>query len=211
LKEHEKAQLGPHHVAYILKTVQREVLPAHGLSEKCPQLRLFTDLTLHEELDRNPLGYEAIAKFAEAIPLHGKDGRDNKWLEEIINSGLSFSLLRLDLLAVCKQFSLPASRFETWESWQSFALPLSFEISGRPIRLLPGGGARKDATSRVQQSIPIQDHQPASITLCIDAHEKRWWNVETSGKIRMLIQVLFGGFRPIDFPHPEGWVSPFAK
>jgi hypothetical protein len=131
------------------------------------------------------------------------------WFEEQVNDAASFRSLRLDLMAVCRFFDLPDALFANWESWKRFALPLSFEVSGRPIRLGQRGRGAKEAAKRVESVSLHEDHRPQSLTLGLDAEGKRWWLVTTTGLAHIQVQVLFGDFRPTDFPVPPGWKSPF--
>ncbi|SRR6266542_668887 len=204
--------LEPHDVVYILKTTAREILPTARLKGKCPQLELFSDWTVHSELDRSPAGQAAIARVAEAFLLHGKNGRDNKWLEEEVNGGISFSALRLELLAVCRHFHLRDDIFSSWEAWQRFALPLAFEVSGRPVILGQNHKAAKDAKDRISRSGLHPDHQPHTLTLLhfedADKHVNGWrWEAKAlAGSV--VVQLLLGGFRMSDFPVPADWRSP---
>jgi hypothetical protein len=203
--------LAPHDVVYILKTAAREILPAGGFKGRCPQLELFSDWTLHDELDRSTAGQAAIARIAEALPLHGEGGRDNKWLEEEVNGGISFWGLRLELLAVCRRFNLPEDMFTTWDAWQRFALPLAFEVSGRPVRLTHSGKAAKETKDRIAKVGLHADHQPNTLTVIRiegDQHMKGLqWEVKLPAA-KVIIQLLLGGFRMSDFPTPAGWRSP---
>jgi hypothetical protein len=203
--------LAPHEVVYILKTAARELLPAAGLKGKCPQLELFSDWSVHNELDRSPAGQAAIARIAEAIPLYGEGGRDNKWLEEEVNGGISFWSLRLELLDVCRSFGLPDDIFATWAAWTRFALPLAFEVSGRLVRLgAQATKATKAAKDRIAKSGLHPDHQPNTLRLVHiegDKHQNGFhWEVGLPAAT-IVIQVLFGGFRLGDFPTPAGWQS----
>jgi hypothetical protein len=199
LAERESRRLEPQDVVYVLKTIAREILP-HSFP-KCDQLSLFTDWAVHNELDRSHAGQAAIATIAEALPLHGQGGRDNKWLEEAINDTISFGALRLELLKVCQHLGLPETIFATWESWQRFALPLAFEISGRPVRL--GSKTSKAVKGRIAASGLPPQHQPGSLRLVLDTstNGRAWWQIETD-VANVNVQVLYGGFRPADFPTP---------
>jgi hypothetical protein len=200
LSERESRRLHPHDVVYVLKTAARELLPSAGM-QKCKQLSLFADLAVHNELDRSAEGQTAIAAIAEAIPFHGQPGRDNKWLEAAINDAVSFGGLRHELLTVSQQFGLPDFFFSSWESWQQFALPLAFEISGRPVSL--GTKTAKTVKARIATSGLPSHHQPRSLQLLLDTstNGRAWWQIETD--VAMLrIQVLYGGFRPSDFNVP---------
>ena len=204
--------LEPQDVVYILKTASREILPNAGLRGRCPQLELFSDWTAHNELDRSAAGQAAIARIAEALPYHGQDGRDEKWLEEEVNGGIAFWTLRLELLAVCRRFGLPEQMFTTWEAWQLFALPLAFEVSGRPVRLGQHGKAAQSAKDRISKSGLHSDHRPHTLTLVhieqAGPQTAGWrWQIE-SPNVKVLVQVLLGGFRLGDFPTPPGWQSP---
>ncbi len=210
--ERQALALAPHDIVYILKTVAREILPAAGLNGRCPQIELFSDWMVHNKLDRSTAGQVAIARLAEAMPLHGQPGRDNKWLEEEVNGGISFWALRLELLAVCRRFNLPDSMFTTWDAWQRFALPLAFEVSGRPVHLGQDGRAAKSARDRIGKSGLDPDHHPHTMTLIrIEGDEPvkgLQWEAKLSNGVIVIIQVLLGGFRLTDFPTPVGWVSP---
>jgi hypothetical protein len=210
--ERVRQALGPHEVVYIVKTVAREILPTANLEGTCPQLGLFADWVVHDELGRSSAGQAAIARIAEALPLHGQGGRDEKWLEEEVNGGISFAALRLELLAACRRFDLPDYLFTSWEAWQRFALPLAFEVSGRPV-LIPSNGKRgKEARERIAASGLPSEHQPHTLTLVhVDDDggliKGWWWEAEMPvGKV--LVQLLLGGFRPSDFPEPAGWRPP---
>jgi hypothetical protein len=215
LKEHllkcQSADPSPADVVYVLKTAAREILPTAGLEKKCAQLEIFADWVVHDEIDRSPAGAAALVKIAEAIPLHGTDVRhDNKWLEEVVNDDLSFWRLRLDLLALCRRFHLPEGMFATQNEWHRFALPLAFEVSGRPVSISPvHGGAIKVARERLAQGPLPPEQRPTNIRVVGETPAKWWWEIKTP-TAGIVVQVLFGSFRPIDFPTPPGWASPLA-
>jgi hypothetical protein len=201
--------LGAHDVVYVLKTAAREILPAAGLSGRCPQLEIFAHWVVHHELDRSLLGDEAIAMIAEAFPLHGYEGRDEKWLEEQVNDGISFAKLRLDLIAVCRRFEVSEEIFSTWDAWRRFALPLAEEVSGKPVRV---GQRSKMARERIENAGLPLEHRPQSVSLLHvedpPARINGWfWEVQLPTG-RVLVQLLLGGFRQTDFPVPLGWQSP---
>jgi hypothetical protein len=200
LGERQSCALQPHDVVYVLKTLAREISPLVS-SLKHDQMSLFADWVVHGKLDRSKEGQAAIATIAEALLQHGEVGRDNKWIEEVVNDALSFGALRVELLQACQHFGLPESLFATWESWQRFALPLAFEVSGRRIRL--GSKASRTIKGRVAASGLPPHHQPCSLGLVLDTsvNGQAWWQIETP--VAMLnIQVLYGGFRSADFPTP---------
>ena len=201
IAERESRRLEPHDVVYVLKALAREVAP-RASSLKRNQMSLFADWVVHGELDRSPEGQAAIATIAEALPLHGQGGRDDKWIEEVVNDAISFGALRVELLQACHHFGLPELLFGTWESWQRFALPLAFEVSGR--RIVLGSKASKAIKGRVAASGLPPHHQPCSLRLVLDtsANGRAWWQIETP-VATVNIQVLYGGFRPADFPTPE--------
>ncbi len=202
--------LQPHDVVYILKTVAREILPTAGLKGRCPQAEMFFDWTVHHELDRAKIAPSALATIAEALTLHGKDGRDNKWLEEQVNDGISFWRLRLELIAACWRFDLPDGMFTTWEAWKRFALPLTMEVSGRPVHLGERGPA-KAAREQIEKIGVPADQRPETLRIVNvlgDTHEAGlWWQV-TAPVATIQVQVLLGEFRKTDFPIPPGWQPP---
>ena len=202
LAERESRRLEPHDVVYALKALAREVAP-QASSLKRDQMSLFADWIVHGELDRSAEGQAAIATIAEALPLHGQEGRDNKWIEEVVNDAISFGALRIEMLQACQHFGLPEVLFETWESWQRFALPLAFEVSGRRIRL--GSKASKTINGRVAASGLPPHQQPCSLGLVLDtsANGRAWWQIESPAGM-LNVQVLYGGFRPADFHRPIG-------
>lgn len=195
-------------VVYVLKTAAREVLPAYNLRGRCASLELFSDWVVHEQLDRSPKGAEALVEIAKALPLHGTGGRDNGWLEEVVNRALSFSALRLDLVGFCRHFNLPEVVFTEWERWLGFAVSLAFEVSGHPISISEKAGRVKAAQAAMSQVPLAQQHRPTSLRLAVDQEARKcWWLVQLP-VAEVQIQVLFGGFRPSDFPTPQGWTSP---
>lgn len=211
IAERLERPLSPHDVVYMLKTMARELLPAADLKGRCPMIELFSDWTVHDKLDRSTAGQAAIARVAEAFPLHGQDGRDNKWLEEEVNGGISFWKLRLELLAVCRRFELPDGMFTTWDEWQRFALPLAFEVSGRPVQLGRDGKGAKSARARISRSGLHPDHQPHTLALIRIEGDGPVKGLQWEAKFAMgtvIVQVLLGGFRLTDFPTPAAWIAP---
>jgi hypothetical protein len=209
LAQSQDGQRSPQDVVYVLKTMAREILPGAGFRRnQCPQLELFADWAAHNEIDRAQVGRDAVAAIAEAIPLHGSDAQhDNKWIEEVLNGAISFGGLRLDLLAVCRHFGLPDGLFTTIEAWNRFAFPLAFELSGRRVLL----GNHRPTADRISRAGLPADHQPQSLMIQLEADDngKPLWAVKTNAAT-IYIQVLFGGFRPSDFPTPQGWQSPLG-
>jgi hypothetical protein len=212
IAERAQTSLGPHEVAYIVKTTAREILPAANLKGTCPQLDLFADWVVHNELNRSGAGQAAIARIAEAFSLHGQEGRDEKWLEEEVNGGISFSSLRLELLAACRRFDLVDDFFTSWEAWQRFALPLAFEVSGRPVVISSAGKAGREARERVVATGLPTEHQPHTLTLIHVEDDgspiRGWWWEAQMPVGRVLVQLLLGGFRASDFPVPAEWRPP---
>lgn len=202
--------LGAVDVAYTVNTIARELLPAAGFVGLSPQLRLFSDWIVHDKIDRSPAGQHALATIAEAIPQHGTEGHDETWLEEQLNDAVSFGALRLELLAACRWFRLPEDMFTSWDSWQRFAVPLAFEVSGRRIVLGMNTRASKEARARIDATSLDPVHRPVNLMIVFDADWKFWWRIETTGGVAIVIQTLFGGFRSEDFPVPPGWESPLV-
>ena len=202
--------LGPADVVYVLKTVARELVSGAGMRGKCPHMELFTDWTVHGEIDRSPVSQNAIAAIAEAIPLHGTGGRDNKWLEDVVNDAVSFGALRLELVSACRRFQLPEEFFTSWTFWQRFAIPLAFEVSGRRIALGDRASASKAARNRIAAVSLEPAHQPSTLAIVV-WQEKHWWRVETTDGTSILIQALLGEFPSTDFPTPPGWASPLGR
>jgi hypothetical protein len=204
----EQTDVTPADVAYVLKTMARELLPTCPRGrQRCPQLGVFGDWMSHDQLDRSAEGQAALATVAEAMPLHGTEGRDNKWLEERVNHGVSFGALRLELLATARRFGLPETWFASWEKWQKFGWLIAFEVSGRHVLL----GARPGAAARQRIANTALDprHRPTRMTLVIGSDNSLWWRIETEDTTVLMVQVLLGGFRPDDFPTPARWRSPF--
>jgi hypothetical protein len=203
----EQRALTPADVVYVLKTVARELLPKCPEGRRrCPQVAVFGDLIVHEQLDRSAEGQAALATIAEAMPMHDGDVRDNRWLEERVNSGISFGALRLELLAVARHWRLPDTWFASWDRWQRFGSTLAFEISGRHVSM----GARAGAAARRRMTETTLDprHHPARMTLVIGSDKSTWWRIETEDTTVLMVQALLGGFRPDDFPTAAGWRSP---
>jgi hypothetical protein len=214
LQDHEASGWTPADVVYVLKTAAREILPAAQLARRCMQLELFADWVVHKELDRSPQGNDAIATIAETLAQFDDHGEGaNRWCEERLNNVISFGTLRLDLLAVCRRFALPEASFASWEAWQHFAVCLAFEVSGRPIALRDRGNNAKPAKARVSVSGMPPGRLPESVELiCVEDDAVKggpwWWAVTLEDTTRILVQVLFGGYRPEDFPVPANWRSP---
>jgi hypothetical protein len=209
LQDRQGRELHAHDVVYILKTAAREVLAAEGLQNRCEQIGVFADWVHHDAIDRSPAGARALANIAESVPLHGVDEKhDNKWLEEGVNNDVSFWKLRLELLAFCRRFQMSEGMFTTAEAWHQFALPLAFEVSGRPVSIDPNrGGAVGQARARVDVSATPTAYRPARVTIAAEDPRKWRWIIETMNSTKIVVQVLFGSFRQGDFPTPRGWVS----
>ena len=210
LQDRQDMDLHPHDVVYVLKTAAREVLPEEGMEKRCEQLGVFADWVLHGAIERSPAGARALANIAESIPLHGLDeDHDNKWLEEVVNNDVSFWKLRLDLLAFCRRFQMPDGMFTTPEAWHRFALPLAFEVSGRPVSIHAShGGAVGRARAQVDASATPSAFRPERLTIAAENPQKWHWVIETRNSTKIVVQVLFGSFRHSDFPTPPGWISP---
>jgi hypothetical protein len=59
----------------------------------------------------------------------------------------------------------PDDMFTTWDAWQRFALPLAFDISGRPVRLRRKGGAAQTARERISKSGLHPEQHPHTLKL----------------------------------------------
>jgi len=182
------------------------------MEKRCEQIGVFADWVLHDAIDRSPAGARALANIAESVPLHGVDEtHDNKWLEEVVNNDVSFWKLRLELLAFCRRFQMSEGMFTTPEAWHRFALPLAFEVSGRPVSIHSRhGGEVGQARARVDVSATPNGYRPQRLTIAAEDPQKWRWIIETKNSTKIVVQVLFGTFRGSDFPTPPGWVSPLA-
>jgi hypothetical protein len=200
-------------VVYILKTAAREILPAAGLQGRCRNLETFATWCLHDRLDRTQLGGEALVAIAEAVPLHDDNSKEynNEWLGNVVNGDLSFHLLRLDLLAFCRQFNMPDGLVMSWEGWKRFALPLAEEISGRPVSISDTDGNKRIRAlrERLQSAILGPGYTLRSIKLALfsDLPFQHGWCIETTGPV-IVVATWFGELQMRDSPVPKDWVSP---
>ena len=102
--------------------------------------------------------------------------------------------------------------FKTAEAWHRFALPLAFEVSGRPVSIHASHcGAVGQARARLDVSGTPSGYRPERLTIAAEDPQKWRWIIETKNSTKIVVQVLFGTFRESDFPAPPGWVSPLAE
>jgi hypothetical protein len=198
-------------VVYILKAIGREILPVAGLEESCPTISWFTNWCLHHRLDRARDGGDAMIAVAEAIPLHDDrdPAHDNDWITGVANDSISFTQLRLELLAACRRFDLPEHLFLNWEGWRQFFVPLAEEISGRPVTV-----TEVKKLWQKLQSVTIEGGRTLEeVTLVIATNMPRhpyWWSFTANDTTKILVPVWFGERELQSGPTPPGWVSPLA-
>lgn len=196
-------------VVYVLKTIGREILPSAGLEKVCPIIRWFTDWCLHHRLGRVRAGGDALIAVAEAISVHDAHdpAHDNDWLTGVANEGISFSELRLELLAACRTFDLPDHLFLNWEGWRHFFVPLAEEISGRPASVVE----IERLQERVRNAPFAGGRTLENVSLVIATNipnHPYWWSFEASDTTKLLVPVWFGERELQAGPTPLGWKSP---
>jgi hypothetical protein len=198
-------------VVYVLKAIGREILPAAQLDGSCPTIRWFTDWCLHHRLDRTRAGGEALIAVAEAIPLHDDrdPAHDNDWITGVANDGISFTHLRLELLAACRKFDLPDHLFLTWEGWRHFFVPLAEEISGRPVSVDEVKTLREKLQNTTIEGGRTLEEVTLVIATNIPSHPY-WWSFTANDKTKILVPVWFGERELQSGPTPPGWVSPLG-